>query len=82
MKDYKRILLIDDVLATGGSAVAALNLLQKAGAKVEHIFVVIELVELGGRELLENAFKEDDKNAQQNEPCPTTKSKLTSLLRY
>lgn len=47
-----RILLVDDLIATGGTAAAALTLLRKAGAKVVGACFVIDLPELGGSRLL------------------------------
>ena len=47
-----RVLLIDDVLATGGMAAAAAALLKKAGADIREIAFVIELGFLNGREKL------------------------------
>jgi adenine phosphoribosyltransferase len=44
-----RVLLVDDVLATGGTAEAAAVLLGKAGAEVVRALFVIELEALGGR---------------------------------
>jgi len=43
-----RVLLVDDVLATGGTAEAAVHLLRKAGAEVSQALFVLELVALGG----------------------------------
>ena len=43
-----KVLLIDDLLATGGTGVAACNLVQKAGGKVHEACFIIELAELGG----------------------------------
>jgi adenine phosphoribosyltransferase len=42
------VVLIDDLIATGGTAVAALELLVRAGAKVDHALFVIDLPDLGG----------------------------------
>ena len=47
-----RVLLVDDVLATGGTAEATCELLERAGAKVEAFEAVIELGFLAGREKL------------------------------
>lgn len=48
----QRVLVIDDVLATGGTAAASVELLERAGAQVEAICMVLELAGLGGRERL------------------------------
>ena len=47
-----RVLLIDDLLATGGTAAAAAALVQKLGAKILEIGFLIELSFLGGRQKL------------------------------
>jgi len=49
----QRVLLVDDLLATGGTARAAAGLIEKAGARVLAIDFVIELDFLKGREKLE-----------------------------
>jgi adenine phosphoribosyltransferase len=48
-----RVLVIDDVLATGGTAEAALELVRRSGAKVAGVAVLMELGFLGGRARLE-----------------------------
>jgi adenine phosphoribosyltransferase len=48
----KRVAVIDDVLATGGTAAATCTLLERAGAVVGGVSVVLELGALGGRERL------------------------------
>ncbi len=47
-----RVLVLDDVLATGGTLVAACALLERAGAVVVGCGVVLELGDLGGRDTL------------------------------
>jgi adenine phosphoribosyltransferase len=49
----RRILIIDDVLATGGTVAATVRLLGKAGAVVTGAAVLLELSALGGREKLQ-----------------------------
>lgn len=48
----RRVAILDDVLATGGTVAAARDLLVTAGAEVTAAAVVTELIALGGRELL------------------------------
>jgi adenine phosphoribosyltransferase len=49
------VLLVDDLLATGGTALAGAELLRRAGAVVEHALFVIDLPELGGAKALRAA---------------------------
>lgn len=48
----KRVVLVDDVLATGGTLAAARELLEECGADVVGYVVVLEVEGLGGRERL------------------------------
>jgi adenine phosphoribosyltransferase len=52
LKPGSRVLLIDDLLATGGTAAAAAALVQKLGAQILEISFLIELSFLGGRDKL------------------------------
>jgi adenine phosphoribosyltransferase len=52
LKPGARVLLIDDLLATGGTAAAALALMKKLGAQVLEAGFLIELKFLNGREKL------------------------------
>lgn len=49
------IVVVDDLLATGGTALAAVSLLRRAGAVVDQALFAIDLPELGGRRLLRDA---------------------------
>lgn len=48
----KRVLIIDDLLATGGTAAAACDLVKKIGGEVAGIAFIIEIEGLGGRDKL------------------------------
>jgi adenine phosphoribosyltransferase len=47
------VLIVDDLIATGGTAVATLDLLRQAGAEVVGCSFVVDLPDLGGRKRLE-----------------------------
>ena len=51
--DGERVLLVDDVIATGGTAAAAIRLLREVGAEVVGFSVFIELVFLNGASKLD-----------------------------
>jgi adenine phosphoribosyltransferase len=48
----QRVLLLDDVIATGGTAAATARLVQRAGGQVIGATFLIELTALGGRRAL------------------------------
>ena len=50
------VLLVDDVLATGGTLAAAIKLINATGAKVTSIGVLLEIAALGGRAKLQAEF--------------------------
>jgi adenine phosphoribosyltransferase len=49
----QRVLIVDDLLATGGTARATVDLVRKLGGEVYGVAVLIELVALGGRAKLQ-----------------------------
>ena len=49
-----RIVIIDDLLATGGTAKASVQLVEKMGGTIHEIAMVVELAFLNGREVLKN----------------------------
>jgi len=48
----EKVILVDDLLATGGTALASCKLIEKCGGIVEKILFLVELEELKGREKL------------------------------
>jgi adenine phosphoribosyltransferase len=50
-----RVVIVDDLIATGGTALAATELLRRAGAHVDHALFVIDLPDLHGAERLRGA---------------------------
>ncbi len=53
VKPGEKVILVDDLIATGGTAVGAVQLLRQIGADVVSACFVIDLPELGGRNKLE-----------------------------
>lgn len=51
----QRVVIIDDLIATGGTALAAAELLRMAGAQVSHALFVIDLPDLDGATRLRDA---------------------------
>lgn len=54
LKPGQRVVLIDDLIATGGTAKAAAELIEECGGKVVRIAFLIELKGLNGREALKS----------------------------
>ena len=52
LKKHSKVIIVDDVLATGGTVKAATHLVEKLGAKITGIFFLIELAALKGRDKL------------------------------
>jgi adenine phosphoribosyltransferase len=48
LSNVHKVLLVDDLIATGGTAIAAVSLLRRTGATVDHAGFVIDLPDLGG----------------------------------
>ncbi len=51
-----KVLLIDDVLATGGTIAAAIELMHRLGAEVVRVLAVLEIYGLSGRATLESKY--------------------------
>lgn len=54
LKSGDKVLILDDLLATGGTAVAAAKLVESTGAKIAAIGFLVELTELKGMDMLSN----------------------------
>ncbi len=52
LEEGQRVLIVDDLIATGGTALAALNLIKRLGGDVAGCGFVVDLPELGGAEKL------------------------------
>jgi len=55
IKKGTKVLLADDLIATGGTAVAACNLIKKLGGEIVECTFIVDLPELGGKKKLEKA---------------------------
>jgi adenine phosphoribosyltransferase len=49
----ERVLVVDDLLATGGTAAATVHLLRQLGAEIVGLVFLVELTSLKGREKLD-----------------------------
>lgn len=54
IKPGQRVVIVDDLLATGGTLQAIINLVERLGGKVVKVCCLIELQDLKGRELLKD----------------------------
>ena len=54
MQPGEKVLLVDDLLATGGTAEAGIRLIERLGAEVVGCAFVVDLPDLGGRKRLES----------------------------
>jgi adenine phosphoribosyltransferase len=57
VKKGQRVVILDDVLATGGTLAAAVSLLRKAGGDVRAAACIIELTFLDGRKRVDLPFE-------------------------
>ncbi|HII72229.1 TPA: adenine phosphoribosyltransferase, partial [Candidatus Woesearchaeota archaeon] len=55
VKTGDKVLIIDDLLATGGTSLAAAKLVEKLGGKVAELAFIVDLPEVGGRKKIEAA---------------------------
>jgi adenine phosphoribosyltransferase len=55
-KHNSSVVIVDDVLATGGTAIAAIKLCKKINLEVESIIFLMEIPELGGRSQIAGYF--------------------------
>lgn len=55
VSDGENVVIVDDLIATGGTALATVELLRSAGACVDHALFVIDLPDLGGAAKLRDA---------------------------
>lgn len=55
IREGQKVVLIDDLLATGGTSLAAAKLIEKLGGKVTEVGVIVDLPDVGGRKKLEEA---------------------------
>lgn len=54
IKPGERVLVVDDLLATGGTAAASINLIERLGGDIISCAFIVDLPDLGGRKVLED----------------------------
>jgi adenine phosphoribosyltransferase len=52
VKPDQKVLLVDDLIATGGTALAGVDLIRQGGGRVEQALFIVDLPDLGGAEKL------------------------------
>jgi len=52
VNENDHVLLVDDLIATGGTAIAAVNLFRRTGASLKYAAFIIDLPDIGGAEKL------------------------------
>ena len=55
ISEGEKVLLVDDLIATGGTMIAAVNLVKKLGGKIVEASFIVDLPDLGGKKKLEEA---------------------------
>ncbi len=50
----EKVLVVDDLLATGGTAAAGIKLIERLGGEIVGCAFIVDLPELGGRKILED----------------------------
>ena len=54
IKSKEKVIIVDDLIATGGTAEAGTKLVEKSGGEISAFIFIINLFDLGGIKLLEN----------------------------
>jgi adenine phosphoribosyltransferase len=52
IKEGQKVIIVDDLLATGGTILSTIKLVEQLGGEVSGVFVMIELLDLNGRDKL------------------------------
>jgi len=55
IKEGEKVLVIDDLLATGGTSLAAAKLIEKIGGEIVELAFVVDLPDVGGRKKIQEA---------------------------
>jgi adenine phosphoribosyltransferase len=56
LSDGDKVLIVDDVLATGGTLIAAIEIARELGAEIVEVVVLLEISALGGRSKISEKF--------------------------